>query len=119
MIKLTHVLNPEDIERYVTRALGGGPVIGRYEETWHILDADDNLPALVLFRHVTIGLENLYRLYRLLLTTRIHHGYLVYVSGEIPADVINVAQQIGSITLFDQRMVELILIRAVRNKGPL
>ena len=109
MVKLTQALNPQDIERYVAQALGGGPVIGRYQEAWHILRVTDGLPALVLFRHVTISINNLYRLCRLLLTTGIRHGYLVYVSGQIPSDIINAAQHIGNITLCDQRIVELIL----------
>jgi len=96
MVQLTHVISPDDVERHVAHALGDGePPIGRYQEAWHILRADDALPALILFRHVVVSLDDLYRLCNLMLTARICNGYLVYVESDMPPAIIEAARKIG------------------------
>jgi len=110
MVKLTHALNPEDVERYIARALGDGePPLGHYQEAWHIIRADDDLPALILFKHVVVSLDDLYRLCNLMFTARIYCGYLVYIEGDMPVDIIDAARKIGWIEVMDHFMAEKLL----------
>lgn len=116
MVQLTTALNPEDIERYLASALGEAKPIGRYHEAWHILRATDAMPALVLFRHVTISIDDLYRLCNLLLSAGIQHGYMVYVESDMPAEIIHAAGRIG-IHLVDHIMVENLLTQELNKRN--
>ena len=113
MVNVTRLLTPDDVERYVARALAdAGGVIGRHHAAWHILRADDHMPALVYVKHLVISLDDLYQLCNWLLTAGIRHGVLVYAQGDMPPDIISAARAMG-ITVLDQLLVEKIMRQIV------
>ena len=118
MVQLTQVISPDDAERYIAQALGDGePPIGRYQEAWHILRATDDLPALILFRHVVVSLDDLYRLCNLMLTARIPCGYLVYIEGDMPPNIIDAARKIG-VEVMDNFTAEKLLEKELSKRTP-
>jgi hypothetical protein len=116
MAGLVDTLDPLAVERYVVNALGS--VIGHYHECWHILRADDALPALVKFRHVSVSISDLRRLAELRTQAGMPHGYLVSTSLPFSDDLVYFADQI-SIDLINAYQVENIVREAVGWSSPL
>ena len=113
MVSLTKALNPDDIERHITTALGDGVNLGRVHEAWHITRAADSLPALVLFRHTDITLDHIYRLCSLMLESGILRGYLV-VTAPVGIEIRYAAEKIG-IELLDCDDIEALLIQVLED----
>jgi len=113
MVDLTKALRPDDIEQYIVRALADGSPLGQFHEAWYITRAGDSLPALILFRHITIELDHVYRLCALMLQSGISHGYLV-TTAPLTSKIVHAARSIG-ITLLDETIVEGMLTKALED----
>jgi len=99
------MLGYDDVEYHLVTILG--EVIGRWHESWHIMRAGDQMPALVLFCHTEVDLDYVYRLCHLMLAAHVPRGYLVTMEIA-PSDVIHAARSIG-IVLLDAAAVEILL----------
>lgn len=112
MVAVTKALGPDDLEQIAARALST-EVLGRFRTAWYISRAEDNLPALILFRHTHINLDHVHELCALLLRSGISRGYLI-TPARVPPSVERAAEIIG-LTLIHGAVLESLLERELED----